>query len=49
MLVVGNTDPLFVKKALVSVHLQISLACDYCWNIFYLYQGAHQDLLLTIH
>ena len=26
MLVVGNTDPLFVKRALVSVHLQISLA-----------------------
>lgn len=50
MLVVGNTDPLFVKKALVSVR-QLSLACGYCWNIFSLYQGTHQELLVhvTIH
>jgi len=59
MLVVGNTDPLFVKRALVSVHLQFSLTCDFCWNIFIpgSLSGVHNGrnfiidllLLITIH
>ena len=33
MLPVGNLDPLYVRRTWVSGH-QLSLACNYCWNVF---------------
>ena len=33
MLPVGNIDPLYVRRTWVSGH-QLSLACNYCWNVF---------------